>query len=314
MRRLSFLLLAISILLPLYAVLASLWIERQYPPIGRFIDVDGLRLHYVMQGDGPGPALLLVHGASSNLREFTSSLLPELANHHRVIAFDRPGYGYSDRPNGEWPNPKYIASVLLDACHELGIEKPVIVGHSWAGSVVMSAMVELPQRISGGILLAGISGHWAGSVGWTYDIGSLPLVGHIFAWTTVMPAGQILLHREVRPVLYPAAVPEHYVENIGAPLALRPWIFENNIQDMTRLNEYMQSLSPRYDEIHLPLLIIHGNDDVLVPFWNHGRRVLPVVPQARVVLVAGAGHALHHSHTQAVVASINQFMDALLSN
>ncbi len=310
-RRLLLAFLMLSVTLALYSYAASLWIERQYPPIGKFIEVDGLRLHYVMQGDGPGPALLLVHGASSNLREFTSSLLPELAKNHRVIVFDRPGYGYSTRPNGEWPNPARIASILLDACDRLGIEKPVIVGHSWAGSVVMASLVEMPDRISGGVLLAGVAGHWAGSVGWIYDVGNIPLIGRLFAWTVVTPAGQILLPKEVIPVLSPDAVPDHYIENIGAPLALRPWTFENNVADMTLLNEYMQRLSPRYDQIRLPLLIIHGKDDDLVPFWNHGRRVLPVIPQAKLVLIPNAGHALHHAHAHEVVSAINRFVESL---
>lgn len=298
-------------LLALYSGLASLWIERQYPPPGQFIEVDGIRLHYVMQGQGSGPAILLVHGASSNLREFTASIMPALARDHRLIAFDRPGYGYSERPDGAPLDPAAIAALLLDASHELGIDKPVIVGHSWAGSVVMSALVEMPERVSGGVLLAGVAGHWAGSTGWTYDIGSIPLLGHLLAWTAVLPAGQLLLEREVAPVLRPAAVPAHYIENIGAPLALRPWTFLANIEDMSRLSEYMQSLSPRYDEIRLPLLILHGKDDELVPFWNHGRRVLPVVPQAQLTLIPGAGHGLHHTHTAQVVDAIDQFMKPL---
>lgn len=307
-RRFLFTLLILSLLLSAYSWLASLWIERQYPPIGQFIEIDGQRLHYVSQGEGSGPALLLVHGASSNLRDFTSSIMPALAKNHRVIAFDRPGYGYSERAKGNWQNPAQIASLLLDACGQLGIEKPVIVGHSWAGSVVMAALVEMPERISGGVLLAGVAGHWAGSVGWTYDVGAIPVLGQLFAWTVVTPAGQLLLRKEVQPVLAPGPVPDHYVEDIGAPLALRPWSFEYNVEDMTRLNEYMQRLSPRYDQIRRPLLIIHGDADRLVPFWNHGRRVLPVVPQARLVLIDDAGHALHHTHTQEVVRAIDQFV------
>lgn len=303
----------IPALLALYSWGASRWIEHRYPPAGRFIEVNGLRLHYVEQGTGPGPALLLVHGASSNLREFTTSLMPALARTHRVIAFDRPGYGYSERAAGPWMNPAQLAALLLDACATLGVDKPVIVGHSWAGSVVMASLVEMPQRVSGGILLAGVAGHWAGSVGWTYDVGSLPVIGPLFTWTSVTPAGQLLLPREVAPVLSPQPVPAHYIENIGAPLALRPWTFRDNMQDMTQLNEYLQSLSPQYDRIRLPLLMIHGADDVLVPFWNHGRRVLPVVPQAKAVLLPDAGHALHHTHTREVTASIEQFINAVPS-
>lgn len=299
----------IPVLLALYSWGASVWIEHDYPPVGKFVEINNLRLHYVEQGSGPGPALLLVHGASSNLREFTAGLLPMLAQKHRVIAFDRPGYGYSDRADGPWMNPAETAALLLDASAKLGIEKPVIVGHSWAGSVVMSSLVQMPERVSGGILLAGVAGHWEGSVGWTYDLGSLPVIGPLFTWTMVTPAGQLLLEREVAPVLAPHPMQEGYVERIGAPLALRPWTFRHNVHDMTQLNQYMQSLSPSYDQIHLPLLIIHGKDDALVPFWNHGRRVLPVVPQAQAVLLPQAGHGLHHTHMREVLTAIALFME-----
>lgn len=307
-RRVRWLLLCSPVLLLLAAsVIGRQWIEHRYPPQGAFVEVDGVRLHYVQQGEGPGPALLLVHGASSNLRDLSSSLLPALARHHRVIAFDRPGYGYSERPAGEWPTPARIAQLLLDASASLGIDKPIIVGHSWAGSVVMAALVELPERVSGGVLIGGVAGHWVGSVGWTYDIGTLPVIGSLFAWTTVFPAGLLTLDDAVKPVLAPDPVPADYVEGIGARLALRPQTFLHNVEDMTRLNAYMQTLSPRYDEIRAPLLLIHGDADQLVPFWNHGRRVMPVVPQAQPVLIPRAGHAPHHTHTREVVEALERF-------
>lgn len=303
--------LLIVFALQLYTWASVRWIEHRFPPLGAFVTVRGLRLHYVMQGNGPGPTLLLIHGASSNLREFSSNLLPRLAQQHRVIAFDRPGYGYSDRGDGPWMTPADIASLLLDACAQLGIERPVLVGHSWAGSVVMAALVEHPERVAGGVLLGGVTGHWAGSAGWTYDVGALPLIGPLFAWTLVMPAGQLLLPREVVPVVAPDPVPPQYIDNIGAPLALRPRSFLDNVEDMMRLNEYLQTLSVRYDQIHAPLLLIHGDHDALVPFWNHGRRVLPVVPQAQVLLLRNAGHALHHTHLREVAGAIDRFVAKL---
>ncbi|MDM4773045.1 alpha/beta fold hydrolase [Solimonas sp. SE-A11] len=289
----------------------GLWIEHRYPPVGKFIEVDGLRLHYVEQGRGAGPALLFVHGASSNLREFTANLMPALSGTHRVIAFDRPGYGYSERGRGPWMNPSEIASLLLTACRRLGIERPVIVGHSWAGSVVLAAMVEMPEKISGGILVAGVAGHWVGSPGWTYDVASLPVIGALFSWTVVTPVGQFLLEQEIAPVLAPQPVPMNHVEKVGALLALRPQTFRHNVQDMSALNEYLQELSSRYDRIERPLQIIHGEEDALVPFWNHGRRLTPVVHRAEVTLIPQAGHALHHTHVSEVSTAIGRFVRSI---
>lgn len=296
--------------LALYSAWGAARIEQRFPPVGDFVTVDGLRLHYRAQGEGSGTPLLLVHGASSNLRDF-GRIQPLLADNRRVIAFDRPGYGYSQRPDGDWPDPAQVARLLLDAAAKLGIEKPVLLGHSWAGSVVMAGLVEMPERLAGGVLLSGVAGHWAGSVGWSYDLGGLPVLGPLFARTLVYPAGSRMLDEVVKGVLAPNAVPEGYVEAIGAPLALRPRQFLHNAQDMKRLSVYLQRLSPRYREIDKPLLLLHGEADELVPFWNHGERLLPVIAQAQVVKLPETGHAPHHARPEETTRAVNSFLRTL---
>lgn len=296
-----------ALLLLLVSCIGMLQAE-QGGPVGKFITVDGVRLHYVMAGDGSGPAIVLVHGASSNLREFTSSILPELAKSHRVIAFDRPGYGFSERPpEREWLDPSQVASLLLDAAEALGASKPVLVGHSWAGSVVMSAMVDMPERIVGGVLISGVAGHWAGPLNWTYSLGKVPVLNQLFAWTLVQPLGRLMLEDALAEVFAPDSVPAGQVERTDLALALRPGSYLINGRDMNQLSAYMQALSPHYDEIRLPLLIIHGESDTLVPFWNHGRRLLPVIPQAQVLLLPRTGHAPHHTRTAQVSDAIHRF-------
>ena len=304
------LLAAIITCLMLWTGISQWWLERKHPSIGQFITVDGVRLHYVIAGEGPG--IILVHGASSNLQEFTSSILPELAKTHRVIAFDRPGYGHSQAPvDDAWFDPAAVADLLLTASAELGVKKPLVLGHSWAGSVVMAALVNFPERISGGVLLSGVAGHWAGPLNWTYDIGDKPLIGPLFAWTLVYPLGSLVLANNVQEVFTPDTMPEGHLDRAAVALALRPTTFQRNVRDMNRLNEYMQVLSPHYDQVKQPLLIIHGEDDILVPYWNHGRRVLPVIKQAQVVLLPHTGHAPHHTQTTRVVKEINDFAASL---
>jgi len=280
-------------------------VEQRYPPVGDFVTIDGLRLHYRLMGEGSGTPLVLLHGASANLRDF-SQLQPLLAGERPVLAIDRPGYGYSDRPEA-WPTPARIAELALDAAAQLGLDRPVLVGHSWSGSVVMAGLVHHAERMAGGVLLAGAAGHWAGSVDWTYQLGGMPVIGPLFAHTAVYPAGQAMLPEVVKRVLAPNDVPEDYVQRIGAPLALRPNNFLNNVEDMNRLSEYLQSLSPQYRQIDKPLLLVHGNADELVPFWNHGERLLPVVPQAETVMLDGVGHAPHHAVPEKVAEAIRRF-------
>jgi pimeloyl-ACP methyl ester carboxylesterase len=66
--------------------------REKNPPSGHFLDVDGVRLHYVERGQGN--PLLLLHGNGSMIQDFESSgLITLAAKNHRVIVFDRPGYG-----------------------------------------------------------------------------------------------------------------------------------------------------------------------------------------------------------------------------
>lgn len=267
-------------------------IESRHPPLGRMIEVNGQALHIL--DEGQGPALILLHGANSNLRDFASSLLPRLKDDFRVIAIDRPGYGHSPRAPGDWQDPAALARLVLDAAEQLGAQRPILLGHSWAGSVVMAAAVHEPERLGGGILLAGATGHWNGGVGWTYELGATPLLGRAFAELLLYPAGQFQLEAALAGVVAPHEPPPDYAQRIGAALALRPDTFRHNVEDMNRLSPYLQELSRHYRHIRTPLLVIHAKDDELVPFWNHGERLLPQIPGLQLGLLDAAGHAPHH--------------------
>ena len=119
--------------------------EADFPPLGSFVVVDGVRLHYLdsAPGDDERQAIVMVHGASGNLRDFAVSIFDELAQKYRVIAIDRPGHGYSERPSSDsvdaaWVTPEIQARLIHGAMRQIGVEKPVILGHSWGGAVALA--------------------------------------------------------------------------------------------------------------------------------------------------------------------------------
>src|SRR5439155_4541110 len=79
--------------------LATLWIaakaERLVPPVGKFIEIDGNRIHYVDQGEGR--PIVFVHGLGAQLHHFRHTLFGRFGPGYRLIALDRPGSGYSGR-------------------------------------------------------------------------------------------------------------------------------------------------------------------------------------------------------------------------
>src|SRR3954453_13886104 len=127
--------------------------ERKHPPIGRFLDVDGVRLHYIEQGQGE--PLALIHGNGTLIQDFTvNGLVDRLSERFRVIVFDRPGYGYSDRPRGLW-TPRAHATLFEHALHQLGVEQAVVLGHSWGTMVAVSLALQAPTLVRSLVLLSG---------------------------------------------------------------------------------------------------------------------------------------------------------------
>ena len=297
--------LALICSLAVYSAVGVWRIEQTYPPIGEFINIDGLRIHYLDAGEGQ--PIVLIHGASSTLQDFTASLFYPLAQQHRVIAFDRPGYGYSERPWDHWPDPAEQAAVIKHALDQLGVEHPIVVGHSWSGSVVLAYMLHFPDAVAGGVLLAGGSHPWEGGVDWIYEVAGWPLIGSLFASTLVYPAGQLMLDQAISYVFEPDAVPEDYKERAAVRLALRPDTFQANAQDLRRLSDFLRQQSQHYSEIKQPLLLISGDADGVVPAWNHADRLIKQIPQAQLVIMKNTGHAPHHAHTKQVVKLINDF-------
>lgn len=301
------LLVGLGCLLAAYSALGVRQIEARYPPAGRFIEVDGIRLHYV--DNGQGPPLVLIHGASSTLLEFNDNLLARLTGSHRVIAFDRPGFGYSERPTDGWPDPARQAALFHQALLQLGIERSVIVGHSWSGSVALAYVLDYPQHTAGAVLLAGVTHPWGSKVYWTFDLAQTPVIGTVFANTIVYPVGRFLLQDVAAKVFAPDPMGPEHIARTGATLALRPDTFLANAEDCGRLSNFLVAQSRRYPTIQTPLLLITGDSDAIVPADHHTDKLVKQAADIQLEVFEKTGHALHHTHPEAVSRLIAEFAD-----
>ena len=293
------------VVLALVTQLGASRAEQDFPPLGRFAEVGGLRLHY--HAFGSGPALVMIHGASTNLGDFYASIAAPLKKRHRVIIVDRPGHGYSDRPRGAWPDPAAQARLIRGLLHQLSADAPILIGHSWSGSVVLAYLLDYPQEPAGGVLLAGGSHPWQGGVAWYNDLAGIPVIGKLFAHTLAFPFGTLALDVAVQQVLAPNPVPEAYVERTGVRLSLRPDTFLANAEDLRRLSDYLEVQSERYADIDTPLLLITGDADDIVPAWNHAERLVRQAGNTEHISLANTGHALHHARPDEVARLIEAF-------
>ncbi len=295
----------VLLLMGLMTRIGAMRTESAFPPIGEFALIDGVKLHYTQRGSGH--PIVLIHGASTSLRDFEASLVEPLSQAYRVIAIDRPGHGYSERPNGEWPDPAEQARLIHKLLRQIDADAPLLVGHSWSGSVVLAYLLAYPDAASGGVLLAGGSHPWEGGVAWYNDLAGIPILGELFAWTLAYPLGQLAIDGGIKQVFAPNPVPRDYKHNTGVELSLRPHAFLANAEDVRLLSGFLATQSQRYAEIKHPLLLFTGTQDDIVPAWNHADRLQGQVDRIERIDLQDTGHALHHARVEQVASAIDKF-------
>ena len=312
----AWLLLAVLVVhaaLALVALVLTRRAEAAHPPTGRFVETaDGTRLHYRESGPADAPVLVLVHGASTSLLDFETSLRPPLEGRFRVVAVDRPGSGWSEPRRDAAGDPLAQAALVVRVLDALGIERATWVGHSWGGAVVMAALLEHADRVEAAVAISAATHPWEGPLPRVVRLGALPLVGPLFAATWVEPLGRFVLADGLKDSFAPESPPmpiEAYREATGADLTIRPAAFLATARDMTGLPPTLERLAPRYASIGRPLLLINGSADPVVPRERNAARVLEVLPDARSLVVEGAGHIVHHTHAERVARAIAAFAE-----
>ena len=125
------LVLLIFLLLVIGNVGFSFLAERRNPPIGNFTECEGVRLHYLERGARSAPCVVLFHGNGSMIQDFIiSGLVDQLTTRYRVVCFERPGFGYSQRPRPRTWTARSQAALFVKALDQLGVRDPVVLGHS----------------------------------------------------------------------------------------------------------------------------------------------------------------------------------------
>ncbi len=284
-------------------------IELKFPPVGQFANIAGAKFHYLdVPGRAPdGAAVLFVHGASGNLNDQRGTFEQALTGTARLIFVDRPGLGYSERGGAETPAQQAERyKFLLD---ELQIDKVVLVGHSLGSASVVAFAVLYPERVKGLLFLAPATHPWPGGVNWYYNVASLPVIGHLFTETILLPVGMASLKQGAKGVFEPDPMPSNYVESSAAALVFRPDIFRNNARDVAGLLEFVTAFSPRYKEIKAPTVVITGNKDDIVLPSIHSVGLERDIEGAELIVLDGVGHKPDYVGREQAVSAIKAMLD-----
>ncbi|MEH3159440.1 MAG: alpha/beta hydrolase [Sphingomonas taxi] len=263
--------------------------ERLVPQDGRHIQVDGARLHYVDRGSGP--AIVMVHGLGGQLRNFSYAMLDLLSASHRVILVDRPGSGYSTADDGE-PGIVAQGTILGRFIEALGVERPLLVGHSLGGAVALALALERPELIRGLALIAPLT-QAQEEVPENFRPLALvpPALRQLLAHTVGPPLTRLTRERGLRMVFAPETPPEDFATRGGGALTQRPSALAAAHADLKAAGDEMAGLVARYPDLAVPIAILFGRDDAVLDPTLHGRHTADTVPGTSLELIEG-GHMI----------------------
>ncbi|KAB1069544.1 alpha/beta fold hydrolase [Methylobacterium soli] len=288
----------------LYAVSKTRESERRTPPVGRLMTVDGLRLHYVERGRGE--PLVLIHGNGTMIQDFlVSGIVDELTKRYRVIIFDRPGYGYSDRPRGLW-TPRAHATLFQKALQQLGVTQAVVLGHSWGSLVAVALALQAPQLVRSLVLA---SGYYYPTLRADVILSSppaIPVIGDILRYTVSPLVGRALLPGMIKGMFAPAPVPERFDREFPKELMLRPLQLRASAEDAALMTPSAMELQEHYRELQQPVVIVTGADDQIADVGRQSERLHRELPGSEFIVVPGMGHMIHHLAPEQVVRAVDR--------
>lgn len=306
------------LLLPLAGLAVfSAWtarqVEKRLPPHGHFIEVDGAHIHYV--DEGSGPPLVLIHGLAGQTRVFTHSLLDRLKSEYRVIILDRPGSGYSMRARGASATVNAQAETIAHFIDALGLERPLIVGHSLGGAIALSLALHHPERVGGLALLAPLT-HVEEVIPPLFRGLAVrsPLMRGLVGWTSAIPLSIRNRDFVLDMAFGPQPVAVDYGTRGGGLLNLRPRSYINASRDLMAAMEDLVYMQERYQHLTIPVGMLFGTGDRLLDHVKHGKAMAAKITGLDLELIEGGGHMVPISSADQAVALIKRVANRVASS
>lgn len=276
--------------------------EQRHPPKGAFLKVDGVRLHYVDRGEGS--PVVLIHGNMVTGEDYDTSGVAEiLLKTHRVIIFDRPGFGHSGRPYGRVWTADQQADLLHRALQQLGVVRPVVVGHSW-GAIVAMAMAARYEADTAGVVA--LSGYYF----WTLrpdvllvGVGALPVIGDLLRYTISPLLNWLIMPLVKRALFSPGPVPKRFEQEFSTAMAVRPSQIRATAEDGALMIPGALALRDHYKDLTLPVVIMAGEGDKVV-FKRRAEQLKAAVKGSVLYVIQGAGHMIHYQATSRVAEAV----------
>lgn len=304
------------VMLYIYAKVQVKKAENKYQPLGAFITVDGCQLHYI--SEGTGQPIVFLHGGILSSTDFKEVVHIAAKAGFHAIAFDRPGYGYSERPKNMKFDPNDQAALIDKALEKLHITQPIIlVGHSWSGTMTLSYALQFPNKTAGIITLGAVmykEGYPAEHGDILSKISTTPFIGDIILHTLLKtPLGKTLANGMVKATFAPEEAPNSYKDEVFA-LGFRPSHFKANREDVLFFPHTSKKLSMHYKDIKTPILIVIGEKDPFKSTQEQASRLQNELNHAELRVLPNIGHMIPELHPKVVLECVNDFAKNFISS
>jgi pimeloyl-ACP methyl ester carboxylesterase len=278
--------------------------ERGHPPKGRFLEVDGVRLHYLERG--AGPPVVLLHGNVVSAEDYVlSGVQDRIAERgHRVVAVDRPGFGYSDRPHGRLWTPAAQARLLRRAFTALDLERPVVVGHSWATLVALALALDDPDATAGLVLLSGYYKPTPRLDALLGTLSAIPLINDVLRYTISPLLGGLTLPLNLEAMFAPQPLPDRFRSGFPYGFPSRPSQIRAETQDAATMVPAAAALRNRYSDLSPPVTIMAGTKDKIVDANSQSGWLHKIIPGSELRLISGKGHMFHYAVPEQVADAV----------
>ncbi len=287
-----------------YVQLRSRQAEREHPPTGKFVTAEGVRLHYAERGEGE--PLVLLHGNTTMSMDFLlGPYIDMAAAKYRVIVFDRPGYGWSERPRGRMVyGPQTQARLIHEALARIGVEHPIVHGHSWGAMAAMAMGLNHPEHVRALVLE---SGYWYPTARPDVPMASAPaspIIGDIMRYTFSPLLFRAQWAPMVKIMFAPREVPD-YFWRFPPWMAFRPSQHRAATAEIAQVAPAAAMLSRSYAELSVPAVILAGREDRLAWTTSHSDRLAQELPSVPYRVFEGQGHMLHHLVPEDVMDAVD---------
>jgi pimeloyl-ACP methyl ester carboxylesterase len=279
--------------------------EKAVPPAGRFVTVDGNRIHYVEQGEGR--PILFIHGLGGTHHHFLYPIFRNFGPGYRLIALDRAGSGWSTRGAGDDGRVPGQARAIHRFIETLKLEKPLVVGHSLGGAIALQTALDYPDDVAGLALISPLT-HFGGGIpeGFRDLWIPSPWRRRLIAWTVSAPRALKNAPAVLDFVFGPQRPPVDYAVAGGAMLGLRPSHYYATSTDFVASGRDLRRLQARYGELRMPVGILFGDADRVLDFEQQGLAMEGKVKGLDLEIVSGIGHMLQYALPEQAVAFIRR--------